>query len=49
MVSWSVYPRVLKVSISSVAAWLSGDGFDEDHSHGVRNLVTHPDLLSPIH
>lgn len=47
-VSWSVYPRVLKVSISSVAAWLSDNEFDEDHGHGVRNLITDPDLLSPI-
>ena len=22
--------------------------FDEDHAHGVRNLVTNPDLLSEI-
>ena len=47
-VSWSVYPRVLKVSTSSVAAWLSANEFDEDHGHGVRNLVTNPDLLAPI-
>ncbi len=47
-VSWSVYPKVLKVSISSVAAWLSENEFDEDHGHGVRNLVTNPDLLAPI-
>lgn len=47
-VSWSVYPKVLKVSTSSVAAWLSENEFDEDHGHGVRNLVTNPDLLAPI-
>lgn len=47
-VSWTVYPKVLKVSISSVAAWLSDNEFDEDHGHGVRNLVTNPDLLSPM-
>ena len=47
-ISWSVYPRALKVSTSSVAAWLSENEFDEDHGHGVRNLVTNPDLLAPI-
>jgi len=47
-VSWTVYPKVVKVSISSVAAWLSENEFDEDHGHGVRNLITNPDLLAPI-
>lgn len=47
-VSWSVRPRVMKVSISSVDAWLKDNVFDEDHAHGVRNLVTNPGLLSNI-
>ena len=47
-VTWNVYPKVLKVSISSVAEWLKNNPFDEDHAHGVRNLVVNPDLLSPI-
>ncbi|WP_244303450.1 delta-class carbonic anhydrase [Roseibium sediminis] len=47
-VTWNVHPKVLKVSISSVAAWLADNPFDEDHAHGVRNLVVNPDLLSPI-
>ena len=47
-VSWSVRPKVAKVSISSVEAWLKDNVFDEDHAHGVRNLVTNPDLLSKI-
>ncbi|WP_019614684.1 delta-class carbonic anhydrase [Psychromonas ossibalaenae] len=45
-VSWSVRPKVAKVSIESVGKWLEGNVFDEDHAHGVRNLVTNPDLLS---
>ena len=45
-VSWSVRPKVAKVSISSVDAWLKGNTFDEDHAHGVRNLVLNPNLLS---
>lgn len=48
MVSWSVRPEVMKVSISSVEAWLADNRFDETYAHGVRNLVTNPDLLSPI-
>ncbi|WP_394203905.1 delta-class carbonic anhydrase [Shewanella waksmanii] len=45
-VSWSVRPQVLKVDIHSLDAWLQDNPFDEDHAHGVRNLVTNPDLLS---
>ena len=47
-VSWSVRPRVAKVDIETVEAWLSGNTFDENHAHGVRNLVTNPALLSRI-
>ncbi len=47
-VTWSVRPQVAKVSISSIDTWLQGNTFDEDHAHGVRNLVINPDLLSEI-
>jgi len=47
-VSWSVRPSVAKVSIESVGVWLEGNAFDEDHAHGVRNLVINPELLSEI-
>jgi len=47
-VSWSVRPGVKKVNIASVGTWLEGNVFDEDHAHGVRNLVVNPDLLSAI-
>lgn len=47
-VTWSVRPNVVKLDINSVAAWLSDNEFDEDHAHGVRNLITNPDLLSTI-
>jgi hypothetical protein len=47
-VTWSVRPKVAKVSISSVDTWLKGNTFKEDHAHGVRNLVMNPDLLSQI-
>jgi hypothetical protein len=45
-VTWSVHPKVVKVNIQSVGKWCKGNVFDEDHAHGVRNLVTNRDLLS---
>lgn len=45
-VSWSVRPKVLKVNIDTVGEWCKGNVFNEDHAHGVRNLVTNPSLLS---
>jgi len=47
-VTWSVRPKVAKVNIETVGAWCKGNVFNEDHAHGVRNLVTNPDLLSEI-
>jgi hypothetical protein len=47
-VTWNVRPKVAKVDINSVGEWCKGNAFNEDHAHGVRNLVTNPDLLSPI-
>ncbi|WP_095590619.1 delta-class carbonic anhydrase [Actibacterium ureilyticum] len=47
-VSWSVRPQVVKVDIATVATWLEDNIFDEDHAHGVRNLVKNPALLSQI-
>ncbi|MFT5660457.1 MAG: hypothetical protein ACI9TV_001098 [Sulfurimonas sp.] len=48
-VTWSVRPKVAKVNIATVGEWCKGNTFNEDHAHGVRNLVTNPDLLSTIH
>lgn len=47
-VTWSVRPAVMTVDMASVGAWCESNVFDEDHAHGVRNLVTNPDLLSEI-
>ena len=47
-VSWSVRPNVAKVNIASVGEWCKGNTFNEDHAHGVRNLVINPDLISNI-
>jgi hypothetical protein len=47
-VSWSVRPKVAKVNIETVGKWCQGNIFNEDHAHGVRNLVVNPKLLSKI-
>lgn len=47
-VSWSVRPKVIKVSAQSVDQWCKGNIFKEDHPHGARNLVVDPRLLSEI-
>lgn len=47
-VTWSVRPQVVKIDINSVDTWLQGNVFEENHAHGVRNLVEDPALLSPI-
>lgn len=47
-VTWSVRPKVAKVGIESVGQWCRGNDFNEDHAHGIRNLIVNPDLLSQI-
>ncbi|WP_371398475.1 delta-class carbonic anhydrase [Fretibacter rubidus] len=48
-VTWSVRPSCARVDISSLHRWAeSGNVFNETKSHGVRQLVTAPELLSPI-
>ena len=47
-VTWNVRPKVEKVNITTVGTWCEGNAFNEDHAHGVRNLVINPDLLSDI-
>lgn len=47
-VSWSVRPQVAKVNIESVGDWCKGNVYEEDHAHGVRNLVQNQKLLSTI-
>ena len=47
-VSWSVRPEVAVVDIETVADWCEENEFNEDHAHGVRNLVLNPQLLSEI-
>lgn len=48
-VTWSVHPQCAKLDINSLNAWAEkGNVFKEDHSHGIRQLVTAPELLAPI-
>ena len=48
-VTWSVRPECKKLDIASLDRWAEeGNVFNEDHSHGVRALVTDARLLSPI-
>tara|TARA_B110001450_G_scaffold223944_1_gene221330 strand:+ start:691 stop:1551 length:861 start_codon:yes stop_codon:yes gene_type:complete len=47
-VTWSVRPKVAKVTVESVGVWCKDNIFNEDHAHGVRNLVVNPELLSVI-
>lgn len=47
-VSWSMRPEVAVLDINSVGDWCKDNVFNEDHAHGVRNLVTNPKLLSKI-
>ena len=48
-VTWSVRPQCAKLDINSLHRWAeAGNVFNETESHGVRQLVTSPELLSPI-
>jgi hypothetical protein len=47
-VTWSVRPACTKIDINSLNKWCEGNVFKEDHAHGVRQLVTAPELLAKI-
>lgn len=48
-VTWSVRPSCMKLDINSLHAWAeSGNVFGETKSHGVRQIVTSPELLDEI-
>ena len=47
-VTWSVRPECAKINIKSLSDWCKSNVFEEDHAHGVRKLVTKPELLSEI-
>ncbi|MDJ0971372.1 MAG: delta-class carbonic anhydrase [Kiloniellales bacterium] len=48
-VTWSVRPACAKLDINSLHRWAAnGNVFEEEHSHGVRQLDTAPELLAPM-
>lgn len=47
-VTWSVRPTCMRLNIATLHQWAEDNPFDEEKSHGVRQLVTAPELLSPI-
>ena len=48
-VTWSVRPSCAKIDVNSLYKWAAdGNIFKENHSHGVRQLVTAPELLAPM-
>ena len=48
-VTWSVRPQCQKLDIASLDTWAKSENvFNEKKSHGVRQLVTAPELLSQI-
>ena len=48
-VTWNVRPECAKLDINSLHRWAEqGNVFNEMTSHGVRQLVTAPELLAPI-
>ena len=48
-VTWNVRPQCARLDINSLNEWAqSNNPFEETKSHGVRQLVTDPRLLSPI-
>jgi len=47
-VTWSVRPNCAKVNVASLHHWCDANPFAENHAHGVRQLVTAPELLAHI-
>ena len=48
-VTWNVRPQCARLDINSLNEWAESQNvFEETSSHGVRQLVTDPRLLSPI-
>jgi hypothetical protein len=48
-VTWNVRPSCKLMDINSISKWCENNIFEEDAAHGVRELVTAPELLSEIY
>lgn len=47
-VTWRVRPSCKKINFASLNKWCESNVFNENFAHGVRQLVTSPELLSTI-
>lgn len=47
-VTWDVKSTCASLDIDDFSAWCSDNRYNDNHAHGVRELVTSEDLLSPI-
>ncbi len=47
-VAWSVRPQCRTLNINTLHTWCQKNVFKEQHAHGVRQLITDVNLLSPI-
>lgn len=47
-VTWNVSQSCQLLDINSLHEWCKENPFEEDHAHGIRKIVTTPQLLSPI-
>lgn len=47
-VNWNVRPSCETLDIDDFAKWCGHNKYNDHHAHGVRELVTAPELLSPI-
>ena len=47
-VTWNVSQSCQLLNINSLHEWCKKNPFNEEHAHGIRKVVTTPELLSPI-
>jgi hypothetical protein len=48
-VNWNVRKSCNTLDMGDFSSWCSNNKYKENHAHGVRELVTSPNMLSPIH
>lgn len=46
-VQWAVARQCRALTLSALGAWCASNEWDEDHAHGVREVITRQDWLSP--
>lgn len=48
-VTWSVRPQCALIDINALSDWCKDNEYKEKGAQGIRQLVTNPELLAPIH